>query len=101
MSSVIRGSDDFDSADLFGSGQTWQDVTASRATATTYTNSTDKPIAVSITTTDFGTGDTMLVDGNLAGRFPANAAFIFVIVPAGSTYQLTGTQTLNKWLELR
>ena len=37
-------------ADLkeIGVGQTWQDVTASRVAGITYTNSTGKPISVSI-----------------------------------------------------
>ncbi|MCI4436264.1 MAG: hypothetical protein JHC33_05565, partial [Ignisphaera sp.] len=33
----------------FGYGQTWQDMTASRALSTTYTNSTSKPISVAVT----------------------------------------------------
>ncbi|MEE1920331.1 hypothetical protein V0R52_28565, partial [Pseudomonas asiatica] len=38
-----------------GEGQSWQDVTASRTWATTYTNTTGRPIMVSITAKDSGT----------------------------------------------
>ena len=48
MPSYIRGNDNFDSANILGQGQTWQDVTGSRVTGTTYTNTTGKPIQVSI-----------------------------------------------------
>ena len=36
---------------LFGEGQSWQDVTSSRNSGTTYTNTTGKPILISIFTT--------------------------------------------------
>ena len=37
-----------DSSSVFGVGQSWQDVTSSRAINTVYTNSTGKPIIVNI-----------------------------------------------------
>ncbi len=38
-----------------GVGQTWQDVTSSRASGVTYTNSTGKPITAVVNTRDAGT----------------------------------------------
>lgn len=92
-----------------GVGQTWQNVTASRALGTTYTNTTGKPIEVLIS------GDTgvtqsiyIYVNGVAIARlyestngsgFPAA-----VIVPAGSTYMASygGIYTaILMWSELR
>jgi len=93
-----------------GVAQTWQDMTASRAIGTTYTNTTGKPISVAIsilTNTATVNSLTCQVDGvtvaftsaDSAGRRPA-ASFI---VPAGSTYNCTTSQasTIATWAELR
>ena len=42
-----------------GVNQTWTDVTASRSAGTTYTNSTGKPITVSVSCPASGTGGTI------------------------------------------
>lgn len=98
---------------LGGSGQTWQDVTASRAGGTTYTNSTGKPILVIITVNNnasFQTDYTVTVAGVVLLRSyvltaaQQTSAYMpsTVIVPNGSTYLLTiTTGTLYKWTELR
>lgn len=94
-----------------GIGQTWQDVTASRALGTTYTNSTGKPIFVSIYTTSNNTpatGATLSVDGinvqsnqGYAGPNGTGTNLsISTVVPAGSTYLLSGANFLA-WAELR
>ena len=97
-------------SEVIGVSQTWQDVTASRAIGTTYTNSTGKPIYIAVA----GTGSAINVRANIAtggvtivgngasgsGFYVNNAA----IIPAGSTYSVstpTGTLTLQSWTELR
>ena len=98
---------------LGGSGQTWTDVTASRAGGTTYTNSTGKPILVVVTVNQTGAfvlDYTVTVAGVVISRAYAGTsgqqttAYIptTFIVPNGSTYLLTMTAgVLNKWVELR
>lgn len=87
-------------ASSMGVGQTMQDVTASRAIGTTYTNSTGKPIFVfavsSASAMGFVVNGTTLVPGGTYS-YQVTAAFI---VPAGATYSLTGG-SLGKWIELR
>lgn len=91
-----------------GVGQTWQDVTASRAFATTYTNGTGKPIQVVVTGTASGGGVSIVftVGGVTIPFFGYSAsggngyAGGTVIVPVGATYSCAGA-TLNTWLELR
>ena len=96
-----------------GEGQTWQDLTASRASATTYTNSTGKPIQVSFTAISGGAGDAqaaLTVGGVLIQRLrgvPPNASFtdggiVTAIVPNGTTYSITFSgATTAIWAELR
>jgi hypothetical protein len=100
------------STNAIGYGQTWQDVKASRATGTTYTNSTGRAIAVCITgSSSSNTGFYLTVDSvvvawsgwyGLAGG-TVNGA-VFGIVPSGSTYSVTGWvsgSTNATWAELR
>jgi hypothetical protein len=99
-----------------GYGQTWQDVTGSRAFGVTYTNSTGRPIFIIVTGTTPSSANgafTLTIDGVIvaenginanggnsgAHRIPTSA-----IVPPGSTYsaqQSTATSTLDRWAELR
>lgn len=97
-----------------GVGQTLQLVTGSRALATTYTNSTGKPILVHFYGTNAAaTGSVctwaVTINGNsfasgvsLAGYSGHNVSFI---VPAGNTYSVSGTGggtlTIGSWAELR
>lgn len=95
-----------------GVGQTWQNVTASRAFGTQYTNSTGKPIFISV----YGYGAPnhgqieMYVDSVLIGRqgvtSVASAGMhptLSAIVPNGSTYQVNNVlgASLQNWAELR
>ncbi len=98
-----------------GVGQTWQDVTASRAMTTVYQNTSGKPIAVNIsgggTATTLGTVDVSpdnvtwqavgygVFDTSGAHRLGAS----FVIVPNGHYYRYTPGSggVLSKWMELR
>ena len=92
-----------------GTGQTWTDVTASRAGGTTYTNSTGKPISLLIVGTfSSGTGVVSVsVGGVLAGQsqYVNNGGWLVVcttIVPPSSTYVATFTgSTKTSWYELR
>jgi hypothetical protein len=92
-------------ANAIGVGQTWQDVTASRAASTTYTNSTGRPIFISVRMEqDDGTLN-LTVDGLMIGRTgytagPVNYT-LTAIVPAGSTYLVTTTGGTLYWYELR
>jgi hypothetical protein len=91
-----------------GVGQTWQNVTASRAFGTTYTNSTGKPIEVVIAFANPSPGQTgVLTVGGVAIQFgQINNAYINLasgsaIVPTGATYVFNTSTTLTQWLELR
>ena len=94
----------------FGIGQTWQDVTASRTLATTYTNSTSKPIYVIVVNDFQNYGDPVEVfvnnikllsvdQGNGVGWL-GNTSFV---VPAGQTYRVTKEvyPNIQSWVELR
>lgn len=74
-------------------GQTWQNVAGSRVSGTTYTNTTGRPIMVSID----ANGGSVIVNGLTI----ATAAFgVHIIVPAGSTYSVSAG-AIEGWLELR
>lgn len=93
----------------FTVGQTWQNMTSSRVSMTTYTNSTGKAIAVSAYTGDNAyTGTTVYIDGNIvqkdeAGYHPGYGANspAFIIVPNGSTYAISIGPDMGGWWELR
>ena len=101
---------------MIGVGQTWQNVTSSRAGSTTYTNTTGKPIQVNIrcrvvaSNASLNPELTLEVDGiGLAkvGVSPGGSAMtlfgtLTAIVPPGSTYRLTGNNgSVDVWAELR
>ena len=93
------------SAGSIGVGQTWQDVTASRAKSTAYTNSTGKPIQVIITVNNASALATITVGGvsftlGSTGT-TGGVGFSSFIVPNGISYSVTFAGSLNKWLELR
>ena len=89
-----------------GIGQTWQNMTASRAFGGSYTNSTSKPIMVAISSTS-GSGTTMAatVGGVLVQTNGVHAATelntLTFIVPPSTAYSVASTETLNNWAELR
>lgn len=97
---------------LSGAGATAQDLTASRAFGTVYTNSTLRTISVMVTTPNNSTaawGISGFVDSlHCATSFVAASAGaatgVTLVVPPGSTYEVTqstGTPTLDKWVEVR
>jgi hypothetical protein len=90
-----------------GVGQTWQDVTGSRIAATNYTNSTGRPILVSVYCIG-GTGASgaLTVSGIVVNQFYFNSVsgapqgMVEAIVPSGAVYSLSGGGSA-KWCELR
>jgi len=99
-------------APSLGVGQTWQNLIGSRAAGTTYTNSTGKPIFISIS----GSGQpqngtmTLAVDGVNLGRqgfqsiqSGVSNATMTAIIPDGSTYIVSNISgwSLVSWAELR
>ena len=96
---------------LFGQSQTWTNFTVGtqRALSTTYTNSTTRPIQITVyltSTSDCGMNITVGgVTVFVARSNVANGGVIGTItVPAGSTYSVAGTGgtiTLQTWSELR
>lgn len=97
-------------SNLIGWNQTWQDVTASRALGTTYTNSTGKPIMIGVNASGSTISATYKVTVGgvdlltiFTGAIQPQGA-VWVIVPDGATYsvsQVVATVTLSRWVELR
>jgi len=98
-------------APSLGVGQTWQDLTASRALSTNYTNNTSRPIYVSVRSnrTGGGLGITMVIDGftvysdyKLAPTTRSFESTAVGIVPIGSVYSVTmDGGSIAGWFELR
>lgn len=97
---------------LGGTAQSLQNMTASRAINTVYTNTTGRPIAVNVfgnSTSSAGDTLSLTINGTVAYiGTSTNAAdegeAVFGIVPIGATYELSnfaGTFTLENWNELR
>lgn len=92
---------------VLGLGQTWQDMTASRAWGVVYTNSTGKPIAVAIQTASaVGHNFEVYVDGVLCGNIgsASGTGGLYAVVPDGSTYNAViaaGVPSAMTWSELR
>lgn len=93
------------SATLFGISQTWQNVTGSRALGTNYTNTTGKPIMVSVYTSQSAGTTDIVVDGVVAARANASTGAEGVnaaaIVPPGAVYSVSTANPLGYWAELR
>jgi hypothetical protein len=83
-----------------GVNQTWQNVSGSRVSGTTYTNSTGKPIAIAISQSL--SGGTLTV-GGLVVAYAAGGQVQpwFAIVPDGVTYVASLTRFSTYWQELR
>lgn len=85
----------------FGVGQAWQDVTASRAVGTTYLNNTGRPIQIVISgTAAVGSISYVVLNGN-SMSLTDNTGLTAIVIPTGSTYAITGSFSVSKWLELR
>ncbi|HBO3938723.1 TPA: hypothetical protein L4T48_002269 [Pseudomonas aeruginosa] len=89
-----------------GEGQTWQNVTANRAKATTYTNTTGRPIYVSVLYRDDATtGVASFSIGSLSTVAPdmqsLQHSWFSAVIPNGETYMISGGLNLSAWWELR
>lgn len=102
-----------------GIGQTWQEVTSERHTGVTYTNTTGRPIFISVYMNSNSQGgssaveifvDDKLISGQYAGRMGGITVYLSAcaIVPSGSTYSAKTSRTLEGlyqdasiWMELR
>lgn len=92
-----------------GYGQTWQSFTtgSQRVSGTTYTNTTGKPIMVSVVSTGGGglqtdlTISSLLVSRTTIGGGGVNYASATGIVPPGATYSGTFNGSSSTWFELR
>lgn len=98
-----------------GEGQTWQNVTGSRTAGTNYTNSTGRPILVSITSATATSGYgylTLVIDGITVQNYTFSSggvnfgACVSSVVPAGSVYSITNSfgsagGGVSVWAELR
>ena len=99
-------------SEMLGVGQTWQDVTSTRSVGTTYTNTTGKPIQVSVYGVMGGANaDALLEIGGrgacrfASGAWPVNSHVTLMgVIPLGGAYKvitITGGFTPLAWLELR
>ena len=88
-----------------GVGQTWQNLTGSRALNTTYTNNSGRPIEVSVSlniSVANGTVTTTVNGVQLTNfQLNTNGDCVIFIVPNGATYSVTANATLQIWAELR
>ena len=85
-----------------GVGQTWQELTASRAAGTTYYNTTGKPIMVSIYETS-NAMQTITVNGVVVarGQYYTTSSVsgpLSTIVPPSASYVVSN---MANWAELR
>ncbi|WP_370548352.1 hypothetical protein NMD69_05345 [Edwardsiella tarda] len=105
---TVAAGDDSRFSQMIGVGQTWQEVSASRASGVVYTNTTGKPIQVSICT---GTArpcfmyvDSIFVSNTVVTSsgtdIGAQLYLGSVIVPNNSTYRAEAPNIIS-WIELR
>lgn len=111
--SLIQGAggNALDSMMSLGYGQTWQNLTGSRAAGTTYYNTTGRPIVVSVNGNSqnqnpsiFITVNGILVSGS-GFNLPTGAVggtHASAIVPPGASYSVAlGNNAISGWNELR
>lgn len=89
-----------------GVGQTWQNVSGSRTSGTTYTNSTGKPITVICGQSGAGSATTLTVTVggvSFGGQSTLSGGTIILsfVVPGGATYSATLGVAFTIWMELR
>lgn len=94
-------------SESLGINQTSQNVTGSRATGITYTNTTGKPIEVSISVAATGNGTLTFKLNNITtiqtALVTGAATEIIKTVPNNFTYSISGDASFNilQWFELR
>jgi hypothetical protein len=89
----------------FTPARTWQNLTASRALGTTYTNTTGYEIEVSVSLTHVSVITTLTVGGVVISSNGGNAVgeglCVSGTVPNGATYIVNAGNTLTTWAECR
>lgn len=96
-------------AGFLGKGQSWTEITASRAVGVTYTNTTGKPICVSILRAQpYSAGPLQLTINGLIVDWGGVQVGTYTqyecvqgIVPVGGTYSVVSDTALAAWRELR
>ena len=108
----VNGSTGAVTVPSFGYSQSWTDVTGSRSIGSSYTNSTSKPIMVSVSLYADSSHDVfwyVSVGGVIVGRASSDGAYgigwsqISVVVPVGATYTAAVSAGANQsylWAEL-
>ena len=86
-------------------GTSLNNLTGSRAFSTTYTNSLSYAIYISIITYGSG-GTTLTIAGNAVSSFSTGGSYtgnktVSGIVPSGSTYSVSSSDSLVSWIEYR
>ena len=91
----------FDLSEI-GVGQTWQNITASRLLGVNYTNTTGKPIGISIDQVANGAVSLFIDDIQVATMDGVSGASLTLssIVPVGAVYRVSGASA-HRWFELR
>jgi hypothetical protein len=92
--------------DGIGFSQTWQDVTASRVSGTTYYNTTGRPIFIlpnpvqstSQTTNASINGVVVL---QMSGSGNSFQYIVPLVIPVGASYSCTANGGFTRWFELR
>lgn len=89
-----------------GSGQTWQNMNASRSEYVNYTNTTGKTICISFfgystSATGYVYIDGLQIFGGLCRSTYFNTLPVTFIVPPNSSYQIGGFDYYGSWFELR
>lgn len=101
----------YPSSKELGVGQTWQDVSAQRQAGVIYTNTTDRPILISITgVINVSSEDIVLwINNTITQRLNigSRSGYVCAVVPVGATYKITTSSNsqINPstlvWMELR
>ena len=92
---VLKDTLDTAVSSSFGVDQTWQNMTSSRVSGTTYTNSTSRTIELYIQTGV--NGSSVTVDGSVLPTH--GSSLIQLVVLSGKTYSYGGS--FSAWWELR
>ena len=105
---VLKDTLDTATSSTLGVGQTWQDLTSSRVSGTTYTNSTGKPIVVSVTidgSTDcyvkILTGTLVLAHNRNTRSSDGSSVCATSVIPHGTSYKVEYSGNYITWAELR
>lgn len=91
-------------ASALGWGQTWQDVSASRAAIVVYQNTSPRPIYAHVATGSNNRRFEISADNvtwHDVGGYLNGYVIDGAIVPVGYYYRVNGSASISKWMELR